>query len=53
MCFGLALPGRHQAANAATALATLDVLRQAVGTFPGRPSNGPWPVYPCRPGCKS
>ena len=43
--FELALPGRHQAANAATALATLDVLRQASGTFPGRPSNGPWPVY--------
>ena len=51
--FDLSLPGRHQAANAATALATLDVLRQAVGTFPRRPSSGPWPGFPGRPGCKS
>ncbi|MEI8372506.1 MAG: folylpolyglutamate synthase/dihydrofolate synthase family protein [Planctomycetota bacterium] len=33
-CFDLALPGRHQAANAATALATLDVLRQAHWNIP-------------------
>ena len=32
--FDLALPGRHQAANAATALATLDVLRQALWNIP-------------------
>ncbi|MGO9114098.1 MAG: bifunctional folylpolyglutamate synthase/dihydrofolate synthase [Thermoguttaceae bacterium] len=32
--FKLALPGRHQAANAATALATLDVLRQALWSIP-------------------
>ena len=32
--FELALPGRHQAANAATALATLDVLRQASWSIP-------------------
>ncbi len=32
--FELALPGRHQAANAATALATLDVLRQASWRVP-------------------
>ena len=32
--FDLALPGRHQAANAATALATLDVLRQAGWNIP-------------------
>ena len=32
--FELALPGRHQAANAATALATLDVLRQAGWNIP-------------------
>ena len=38
--FDLALPGRHQAANAATALATLDVLRQALWNIPpdGRPA---------------
>ena len=52
-CFRPCLPGRHQAANAATALATLDVLRRRLGTFPGRPSNEPWPVYRVRPGCKS
>ncbi len=33
-CFDLALPGRHQATNAATALATLDVLRQAHWNIP-------------------
>ena len=32
--FELSLPGRHQAANAATALATLDVLRQADWDIP-------------------
>jgi dihydrofolate synthase/folylpolyglutamate synthase len=32
--FELALPGRHQAANAATALATLDVLREAGWNIP-------------------
>ena len=32
--FDLALPGRHQAANAATALATLDVLREAFWKIP-------------------
>ena len=32
--FEIALPGRHQAANAATALATLDVLRQSRWNIP-------------------
>jgi dihydrofolate synthase/folylpolyglutamate synthase len=32
--FELSLPGRHQAANAATALAALDVLRQTLGEIP-------------------
>ncbi len=32
--YDLALPGRHQAANAATALATLEVLRQADWNIP-------------------
>jgi dihydrofolate synthase/folylpolyglutamate synthase len=34
VAFDLALPGRHQAANAATALAALDVLRQARWNIP-------------------
>ncbi len=38
--YSLTLPGRHQAANAATALATLDVLREARWNIPAAAARG-------------